>query len=400
MKIMALNSGGSSIKYELFDIKEGQETSLCRGAIKRLYRSDAFWEQQLKGDSFQLPLPQCSHEQGLKTIIKNIVEYGPLSELKELKAIGIKCINGGNKVNSTSLIDSKLIEALRDLENVTSVHNPPTLLAIEIFQRILPQVPLIGIFETTFHKSIPSVHQTYGLPFDLCKKHGIYKFGFHGNSHRYISETISQYTTACNRVISCHLGSGSSICAIQQGKSFDVSSGFTPQSGIIMSSRPGDFDPQVITYLQEKENLSFAEINQLLAKKSGFLGISGQSTELWELEKAAQEGNQQARLTIEVFVYQVKKYIGAYFALLNGIDSLVFTGGIGENDFYIREKICNHLDQLGILIDNEKNSTLFPLPKSIHHEKSFVEIWVIPTNEELMIARETFAYLLNRQPGS
>ncbi|HCU23046.1 MAG TPA: acetate/propionate family kinase [Candidatus Atribacteria bacterium] len=393
MKIMALNSGGSSIKYELYEIEKDQEISIGRGAIKRLYRDDSFWEQQIDGKDFRKSIPQCSHEQGFKAIINNIVEFGPLNNLKELKAIGIKCINGGNRVNSTSLIDSQVIGALQELENVTPVHNSPTLLTIDIFQRFLPQVPLVGVFETTFHQSIPSAHYTYGLPFDLCEKLGIFKFGFHGNSHRFISEKIFQITTACNRIISCHLGSGSSICAIQDGKSLDISSGFTPQSGVIMSSRPGDFDPQVITFLQEKEKMSYSAINELLVKKSGFLGISGQSTEIWELEKAAQEGSERALLTIEVFVYQVKKYIGSFIALMNGLDSLVFTGGIGENDSFIREKICHNLDQLGIVIDSQKNLSNDPLPKSIHDNTSQVEVWVIPTNEELMIARETYAYL-------
>ncbi|NLJ48681.1 MAG: acetate/propionate family kinase [Candidatus Atribacteria bacterium] len=393
MKIMALNSGGSSIKYELFEIEKEQEISLSRGAVKRLYRDDSFWEQQVEGKTSRLTLPQCTHEQGLKTIIHNIVKYGPLNDLKELKAIGIKCINGGNRVNSTSLIDLNVINALQEFESVTPVHNSPTLLAIDIFKKILPHIPLVGVFETTFHQSIPRAHSTYGLPFDLCKKYGIFKFGFHGNSHRYISEKISQLTTANKRVISCHLGSGSSLCAIQDGKSFDISSGFTPQSGIIMSSRPGDFDPQVITYLQEKEKMSYSAINELLVKKSGFLGISGQSTEIWELEKAANEGNGRALLAINVFVYQVKKYIGSFFALMNGLDSLVFTGGIGENDSFIRGKICHNFDRLGILINEKKNQSNISLPQSIHDNTSQVEIWVIPTNEELMIARETFFYL-------
>lgn len=398
MKIMALNSGGSSIKYELFEIEKEKEISLGRGAIKRLYRDDSFWEQQIEEKTLRTSIPQCSHEQGLKAIINNIVEYGPLNNLNELKAIGIKCINGGNRVNSTSLIDFNVISALRDLESVTPVHNSPTLLTIDIFRRFLPHIPLVGVFETTFHQSIPPAHSTYGLPFDLCKKHGIFKFGFHGNSHRYISEKISQLTTADKRVISCHLGSGSSLCAIQNGKSFDISSGFTPQSGIIMSSRPGDFDPQVITYLQEKEKMHYSAINELLVKKSGFLGISGHSTEIWELEKAAQEGNERALLAIDVFIYQVKKYIGSFIALMNGLDSLVFTGGIGENDAFIREKICHNLDQLGILIDNQKNQSSDSLPKPIHDNGSQVEVWVIPTNEELMIARETYAFLQTKIP--
>lgn len=274
------------------------------------------------------------------------------------------------------------------------VHNPPALLAIEIFRKILPQTPLVGVFETTFHRSIPEAHRVYGLPWELCQKYGIEKLGFHGNSHRYIAERIQELTSHNKKVISCHLGSGCSICALKEGKSFDISSGFTPQSGIIMSTRPGDFDPQVITFLQQNEGLTPQEIDQLLTRKSGLLGISGKSAEMWELEKlATEQKDPRAKLAIEVFVYQVKKYVGAFFALMNGVDALVFTGGIGENAPSIREQIASNLEALGILLDQEKNNQTIGQESKISLPQSKAEVWVIPTNEELMIAKEVYRFL-------
>ncbi len=386
---MAVNSGGSSIKYELFSIEEEKEKSLARGSIKRLYRSDSFWEGEKEGIKSKKEVPYLDHEKGLHLIIDILTQEGPLRSIQEIEAVGIKLINGGAKVTQTSFIDSTVIQALQDLSGVTSVHNPPSLLAIEMFQKILPQTPLVGVFETTFHLSIPLPYRTYGLPWELSEKYGLKKLGFHGNSHRYIAERIATLTSQNQKVISCHLGSGCSICAIKEGKSLDISSGFTPQSGTIMSTRPGDFDPQIITYLEEKGGFSPQEINRILTKESGLLGISRLSGEMWELEELSQKGEKRAKLAIEVFIYQVKKYIGSFAALLNGLDSLVFTGGIGENDSSIREKISIDLDYLGIKIDREKNREIKGKEGKINSSTSQVEVWVIPTNEELMVARET-----------
>jgi len=386
---MAVNSGGSSIKYELFSIEEDKEKSLARGSVKRLYRSDSFWEGEKEGIKSKKEVPHLDHEKGLQLIIDVLTQEGPLRSIQEIEAVGIKLINGGTRVTQTSFIDSTVIQALQDLSGITSVHNPPSLLAIEMFQKILSRTPLVGVFETTFHLSIPLPYRTYGLPWELSEKYGLEKLGFHGNSHRYIAERITTLTSRNQKVISCHLGSGCSVCAIKEGKSLDISSGFTPQSGTIMSTRPGDFDPQIITYLEEKGGFSPQEINRILTKESGLLGISGLSGEMWELEELSQKGEERAKLAIEVFIYQVKKYIGAFVALLNGLDSLVFTGGIGENDGFIREKISIDLDYLGIKIDREKNQKTKGKEGKINSSTSPAEVWVIPTNEELMVARET-----------
>ncbi|HXL02858.1 MAG TPA: acetate/propionate family kinase [Candidatus Atribacteria bacterium] len=394
---MAVNSGGSSIKYELFSIEEDKERSLARGSVKRLYRSDSFWEGEKEGTKTKKEVPHLDHEKGLRLIIDVLTQEGPLRNIQEIEAVGIKLINGGAKVTQTSFIDSGVIQALQDLSGVTSVHNPPSLLAIEMFQKILPQTPLVGVFETNFHLSIPLPYRTYGLPWELSQKYGLEKLGFHGNSHRYIAERIIALTSQSQKVISCHLGSGCSVCAIKEGKSLDVSSGFTPQSGTIMSTRPGDFDPQIITYLEEKGGFSYQEINRILTKESGLLGISGLSGEMWELEELSQKGEERAKLAIEVFIYQVKKYIGAFTALLNGLDSLVFTGGIGENDSFIREKICGNLSYLGINFDREKNQEIKGKEGKISSSTSPVEVWIIPTNEELMVARETARIVKERR---
>ncbi|MEN3188611.1 MAG: acetate/propionate family kinase [Atribacterota bacterium] len=398
MHILAVNSGGSSIKFELFAMKKEQETSLLRGTIKRLYRSDSYLEESYNGLTQKKNIPDLDHERGLHCMIEAILQSCLIGDIQEIDAIGIKLINGGKKIMETSLIDENVIQALEEVSGVTSVHNPPALLAINIFRKLTPTIPLVGVFETTFHRSIPLPHRTYGLPWKITEQYGLEKLGFHGNSYRYITERMPTLTPRTQKMVIAHLGSGCSICAVKEGKSFDISSGFTPQSGIIMSTRPGDFEPQIITYLEEKEGLSPQEINRLLTKDSGLKGISGISGELWEIEKKAQEGNLRARLAVDVFVYQTKKYIGAFTALLNGLDSLVFTGGIGENDFFIRERICENLDYLGIEIDQEKNRSAIGKERQIG--KGRVEIWVVPTNEELMVARETFALITQRKEAT
>ncbi|MDK2896517.1 MAG: acetate kinase [Candidatus Atribacteria bacterium] len=392
MKILVINSGGSSIKYQLFRM-DGGEDSLCQGSVKRLYREDAFLEGVFRDKKIKKEQPQIDHEQGLKLILETLKEEDFLQSEKDLGAIGIKLINGGKQITQTSFIDQQVIATLEDLAQVTAVHNPPALLAIKIFQEQTPSVPLIGVFETTFHLSIPLPHRLYGLPWELCQELKIEKLGFHGNSHRYISSRVRELSPSSRKLISCHLGSGGSVCAIYDGKSFDISSGFTPQSGTIMSTRPGDFDPQVITYLEEKKGWTPDKINNILTRESGLLGISGVSSEMWELEKLAETGNERAQLAIEVFVYQVKKYIGAFLALLNGVEVLSFTGGIGENDPYIRKQICSGLDFINLFLDQKANREMVGKEGKISSAASAVEVWVVPTNEELMIAREVYRLL-------
>lgn len=391
MRILAVNSGGSSIKYELFEMGE-EEKSLLRGNIKRLYRPDSLLEQNSQRGVISKTEPHLDHEKGLHLMLEALTESGYLRSLSELEAIGIKLINGGKKVVQTSFIDDNVLEALKDLAGVTPVHNPPALLAIEIFRKIVPRVSLVGVFETTFHLSLPQAHRVYGLPWHLSTQYGLEKLGFHGNSYRYIAERIAMLTPLHRKVVACHLGSGCSVCAIKDGKSFDISSGFTPQSGVIMSTRPGDFDAQVLLYLEEKAGLSPQDLNRLLTKESGLLGISGISGEMWEIERAAQEGNARARLAIEVFVYQVKKYVGGFAALMGGIESLVFTGGIGENDPSMRQEICQSLTFLGISIDPDLNKAMIG-GKEGKISNSSTEVWVVPTWEELMVARETASLL-------
>lgn len=396
MHILAVNSGGSSIKYELFDMENG-EVSLLKGNIKRLYRQDSFLEQKSQGGTLEKNVPNLDHEKGLHLMLEALTESGYLRDLSELDAIGIKLINGGKKFRKTCYIDDSVIEALRDFSSVTPVHNPPALLAIDIFRRIVPHIPLVGVFETTFHLSIPPAHRTFGLPWSLSAEYGLEKLGFHGNSYRYIAERLRQLTPSSSKVVACHLGSGCSVCAIKDGTSFDISSSFTPQSGVIMSTRPGDFDPQVLLYLEEKAGLSPTELNSILAKESGLFGISGISGEMWEIEKAAREGNERAQLAIDVFTYQVKKYIGGFAALMGGLESLVFTGGIGENDPYIRERVCEGLGFLGIEIDPERNKVTVG-GKEGKISCGPCEVWVIPTWEELMVAREV-VHLLQERKG-
>ncbi len=392
MIILCLNCGGSSIKYEVFQIHSNEELSLCRGTIKRLERDDATLTQWQRGKKQEIHVPGTFHEQGLSLIIQTLTNNGPLKGIQEIDAVAIKLINGGKKASQTTLINDEVVAALEEFSNITGVHNPPALMAIQAFRRILPSTPLVGVFETTFHLTVPPSHRAYGLPSKLVQKYGIEKLGFHGNSHRFIAERLKTVSPHSSKIISCHLGSGCSICAIRDGKSFDITSGFTPQSGTIMSTRPGDFDAQVITYLQEKEHMSWEEINHVLLNQSGLLGISGMSGEMWELEKAMRIGNDRCRLAIEVFIYQVKKALGAFTAIMNGVDAVSFTGGIGENDPFIRKEICHQMESIGLILDHEVN-TKARKETRISSLSSPAEIWVIPTNEELMVAREASKFL-------
>ncbi|HSV31954.1 MAG TPA: hypothetical protein VLH40_08045, partial [Atribacteraceae bacterium] len=318
----------------------------------------------------------------------------------DIDAVGIKLINAGKEITATQPITREVLQALQEFAGVTGIHNPPAIATIRLFEQMFPEIPLIGVFETGFHHNVPEPHRTYGIPEHLARRYGIEKLGFHGNSHRHSARRLKTLAPGARKIISCHLGSGSSICAVLDGRSFDISSGFTPQSGTIMSTRPGDIDAQVLTYLQEKAGLSWSELNRMLLTDSGLLGISGTSAEMWELEHFADKGDERARLAIAVFVYQVKKHIGAYFALMNGLEALSFTGGIGENDPKAREAICRNLESLGIVIDPTVNEVALGQEALISSTRSLVPVWVIPADEESLVAEETYAFLLGKNVPS
>lgn len=333
------------------------------------------------------------HRKALELVLNALVdsEYGAIESMDEIGAVGHRVVHGGEKFASSVLIDDEVMDALHECIDLAPLHNPPNITGIQACKDLMPNTPMVGVFDTAFHQTIPMENYIYPLPYELYEKYGIRKYGFHGTSHKYVAHRAAEILNKDIEdlsLISCHLGNGASVCAIQGGRSVETSMGFTPLEGLAMGTRAGDLDPAIIPFIMEKEGLTFAEANDLLNKKSGVLGISGLSSDFRDLEDAAQNGNERAQLALDVFANRVKKYIGAYTAIMCDVDALIFTAGIGENSTYIREKICEGLECIGIMLDKERNQVR---GKESIISKSLIStaILVIPTNEELMIARDT-----------
>lgn len=396
--ILVLNCGGSSIKYKLFHFPD--EISIAEGSVQGLSGVKGRVTHKVRGESMIVREELISNYQsGLHLLIQHLLNSKLIHTLDsgqpENFVIAHKIAHGGEKVGKVEFIDNKIEKAIADMGVVTSVHNPSMLQAIRAMRVVAPDIPQFAFFETGFHQTNPKCASVYGLPFELAKTYGLRKFGFHGASHQYISQTVPEILKCASgdlRLISIHLGSGTSVAAIKDGCSLDVSSGFTPQSGTIMSTRAGDFDPEVIIYLLAHNLLSLMEIREMLNNQAGLAGISGiAGGDIREIEAAAKNGYPRAKLALEVFCYGIKKYIGAFAVTLQGIDAISFTGGIGEHDPFIRHQICQGMEWLGIHIDTALNDSVLETG-IIHQEKSSVKIVVLPTNEELIVAREVAGF--------
>ena len=394
MKIIVMNCGSSSIKYQLFDMKKLRV--LAKGTVEKIGLHGSFLENRREdGDEVKLEGEIYDHQQGIEYILGVLVsdKHGSLKSFDEIDAVGHRVVHGGEKFKGSVLITKEVLDQIREVIDLAPLHNPPNLKGIEAMQEMLPKVPQVAVFDTAFHQTIPSYAYTYAIPYTLYKKYGIRRYGFHGTSHRYVSRQACEFL-GCSfenkKVITCHLGNGASMAAIKDGKSVDTSMGLTPVEGLIMGTRTGDLDLGVLTYIVQKEELTLNAVNTLINKFSGMLGISGISSDMRDIEQAAKEGNERAILALETYVYRIRKYIGAYAAALGGLDVLVFTGGIGENDVSVRENSCKGLDFLGIEIDPELNSLIVGGKRGIiSTESSRVTVVVMPTNEELVIARDT-----------
>lgn len=389
MKILVLNCGGSSFKYQLLDMT--QEVVLARGGLDRMGSTDAVLVYQA-GDEIRLkgPTDVRGFTDGIRFVVDRLIQDRVVSGVSDISAVAHKLAHGGELFSGTVRIDDEVLAALRQLGALAPVHNPPNIRGIEVCRDLLPGVPQIGSFETAFHRSVPAKAYTYGVPYEWYERYGVRKYGFHGASHSYVARRVAEMVGRAPeelRTVSCHLGSGTSVAAIAFGRSIDISSGFTPQSGTIMSTRPGDFDPWVIPYMAEQTGLDNESLSRELVSRGGLLGISGLSGDMRDLEAAACEGHERARLAVEVFCYQVKKYIGAFTAAMNGLDCLVFTGGIGENSAPIRAGIAGGLDSLGVYLDDVRNSGLVG-EGLISTVDSQVQVAVVVANEELVVARQ------------
>jgi len=391
MKILVINCGSSSIKYSLFDMEE--ETTLAEGVIEKIGEEYSTFSQETAEGKVKKRLVVRDHKEGLQLILNSLKDNGGvIKDLSEISAVGHRVVHGGNDFVESTIIDEDVIRSIEKYAALAPLHNPPNLIGIKVSKDLLPDTPQVAVFDTAFHQTIPETAYIYAIPYELYEKHGIRRYGFHGTSHRYVSRKAAEILgrkVSELRIITCHLGNGCSITAIKQGRSIDTSMGFTPLEGLPMGTRSGDIDPSIIFFIAEQENLSLKGIEEILNKKSGLLGVSGVSNDMREIKKEADAGNRRAQLALEIFAYRVKKYVGAYAAVLGGLDVLVFTGGIGENAYYIRSKICQGLEFLGIRLDEDRNKDPAKWQGVISTEDSRVKVLVIPTREDLIIARET-----------
>ncbi|WP_366921614.1 acetate kinase [Metallumcola ferriviriculae] len=392
MKVLVINCGSSSLKYQLFDIAD--ENVLAKGLVERIGSDASQLTHQPKGKGkYVRETAIGEHQAAIKMVMDLLTDaqYGVLTDIREIEAVGHRVAHGGNVFSRSALIDDEVKQGIRKLAELAPLHNPPNLLGIEAAEKILPGVPQVAVFDTAFHQTIEPEAYMYSLPYELYEKYAIRKYGFHGTSHKFVAQRAAELMgkeLSQIKVITCHLGNGASVTAIDGGVSKDTSMGFTPLEGLTMGTRCGDLDPAIVPFLMEKEGLDTTGISTLLNKKSGVLGLSGVSSDFRDIEQAASRGNERAQLAIDVFVHDVKKYIGAYAAILNGIDALVFTAGLGENSPEVRDAVCIDMDYLGIGLDKEKNG-IRGKEMEVSAADSTVRVFVIPTNEELMIARDT-----------
>ncbi len=399
MNILVINCGSSSLKYQLIDMSE--ETVLAKGLVERIGIEGSKIKHDTTGkERVIIEEPMKDHKRALELVLNAIVDkdYGAISSMDEIGAVGHRVVHGGEDFADSALITDAVMEALRRSIELAPLHNPPNIMGIEACQELMPNTPMVGVFDTAFHQTIPAENYIYPIPYEYYEKYKIRRYGFHGTSHKYVSlraaEILGRDIKDLN-IVTCHLGNGSSVAAIQGGKSIDTSMGFTPLEGLAMGTRSGDIDPAIIPFIMDKEGKTFTEVNDMLNKKSGVLGISGISSDFRDLEEAAEAGNERAKLALDIFCNRVTKYIAAYAAQMCAIDVLIFTAGIGENSPYVREKVCEGLECLGLRIDPALNDVR---GKEALLTRNIVgpTILVIPTNEELMIARDTLNIVSNR----
>jgi acetate kinase len=393
MKILVLNCGSSSIKYQLFDMTSG--VVLAKGIVEKIGLKGSFLRnERFDGDKVKLEGEILDHQSGIEYILGMMIskKRGVIKDLNEIDAVGHRLVHGGETFKGSCYLDDITIKGVEDCSDLAPLHNPANLKGIYAMKALLPMVPQVGVFDTSFHQTMPDYSFMYAIPYSLYKKYGIRRYGFHGTSHSYVAKRACEVLNADfskQKIITCHLGNGASITAIKDGKSVDTSMGLTPVEGLIMGTRSGDIDGGVITLIMEKEEIDYAALNTLINKHSGLLGVSGVSSDMREIEAAAAEGNERAALSLKMYNYRVKKYIGAYAAAMGGVDIVVFTGGVGENGCEIRENICFELEFLGIEFDKDKNAGVRGKETVISKDKSRVTVIIIPTNEEFVIASDT-----------
>ncbi|HBE05742.1 MAG TPA: acetate kinase [Firmicutes bacterium] len=392
MKILVINSGSSSLKYQLFDM--AQETVLAKGLVERIGSQGSVLTHQANGKKEKMEFESPNHEAALRKVFDVLTHTGTgvLKDIKEIDAVGHRVVHAGEKFASSVRITPEVVAALEECSELAPLHNPPGITGIRAITKILPDVPQVGVFDTAFHQTMPKEAYIYPIPYEYYEKHKIRRYGFHGTSHRYVSMRAAAMLgkpIADLKLVTCHLGNGSSVAAVDGGRSIDTSMGFTPLAGIPMGTRSGDLDPAIVTFIAEKDGVTDEHVVQkILNKQSGVLGVSGLSNDFRDLEVAAEEGNERAALALTIFANGLRKYIAAYAAVMNGVDAIIFTAGIGENSKEMRSRVCQGLAFLGVEIDEEQNDCR-GVERDISTPQSNVRVLIIPTNEELVIARDT-----------
>ena len=395
MKILVLNCGSSSIKYALYDMDN--KSVMTSGGAERVGLDGAFVKVKLaNGEKKQIMHDIPEHTEGVKFIFSLLTdpEIGVIKDLKEIDAVGHRMVHGGEKFNKSVLLTDEVLKAFEDCTDLAPLHNPANLKGVRAVQELMPGLPQVGVFDTAFHQTMPKEAYMYAIPYELYEKYGVRRYGFHGTSHRYVSQRVCEYLgvkAEGKKIITCHIGNGGSIAAVKDGKCVDTSMGLTPLEGLMMGTRSGDIDGGAVTFIEKKLGLDADGMSNLLNKKSGLLGVSGISSDMREIFSANESGNERAKLAFDMYCYRIRKYVGSYAAAMNGCDIIVFTAGVGENQADMRERVCNGLSFMGVEIDAEKNMGIHGEEAVISTPESKVTVVVIPTDEELMIASDTMA---------
>ena len=396
MNVLVINCGSSSLKYQL--INSDTEDVLAKGLCERIGIDGRLVYQKAGLDKEITECAMPTHKEAIQFVLDALTneKTGAIKSLKEVDAIGHRVVHGGEKFAASAVITDEMIAAVKECNDLAPLHNPANLIGIDVCSELMPGVPQVGVFDTAFHQTMPPKAFMFGLPYDDYQNLHVRKYGFHGTSHRFVSAALAE---AMGRdikdlkIVSCHLGNGSSITAVDGGKSIDTSMGFTPLDGVVMGTRTGAVDPSAVTFVADKHHFTPSEMSEYMNKKSGFLGVSGIGSDNRDVQAASLEGNKRAKLVSDMLVYEIKKYIGSYAAAMNGLDAVLFTGGIGENSYEVREGVCEDMDYFGIKIDKELNRRERGKLVKISTPDSKVEVWIVPTNEELLIARDTLALI-------
>ena len=394
MNVLVINCGSSSLKYQL--INSDTETVIAKGLCERIGIDGRLTYQKAGLDKEITEAAMPTHKQAIQLVLDALVneKTGAIKSLSEIDAVGHRVVHGGEKFASSTLLTDEVLKVVEECNDLAPLHNPANLIGIRACQELMPNVPMVGVFDTAFHQTMPDVAYMYGLPYEYYEKYKIRRYGFHGTSHSFVSKRVAELVGRPYedmKIIVCHLGNGASVCAVDHGKSVDTSMGLTPLEGLVMGTRSGDIDPSIIEFIAQKENLSLAEVMNVLNKKSGIAGMSEVSSDFRDLLAASREGNEKARLAIDAFAYRVAKYIGAYTAAMNGVDAIAFTAGLGENNAMVRGKILSHFGYLGVKVDDARNEKAAGVESVISADDSKVICLAVPTNEELAICRETVA---------